>query len=174
MVVQKGWTIDTALVGFAGTGFTFGLWWIYYLVPSAPILHTHRDRAFVWGCGQIAIVTSIVATGAGLHVAAYFTGHGARIGLPATAPTVAVPVGVFLVVTYALHYYLVRRWGDFDLWLLIASTVLVGAAVVAAGLGFSLAGCLLILALAPTATVVGYEIHGFRRQTEALTEWKSP
>ena len=32
----------------------------------------HRNRAFVWGYGQMLIVTSIVATGAGLHVAAYF------------------------------------------------------------------------------------------------------
>ena len=48
---------------------------VYYLLPSAPILHVHRDRAFVGGYGQMAIVASIVATGAGLHVAAYFIEH---------------------------------------------------------------------------------------------------
>src|SRR5258706_4589634 len=62
VVAQKGWTIDAALVGVARTALTFGIWWIYYLLPSAQILKVHRSRAFVWGFAQIAIVTSIVAT----------------------------------------------------------------------------------------------------------------
>jgi low temperature requirement protein LtrA len=32
----------------------------------------HDAAAFVWAYGQLLIVTAIVATGAGLHVAAYF------------------------------------------------------------------------------------------------------
>ncbi len=164
LVAQKGWTIDAALVGIAGTGLTFGIWWIYYLLPSARILHAHRDRALVWGFGQIAIVTSIVATGAGLQVAAYFIAHGSRVNLLATAISVALPVGVFLIVTYTLYYYLVRRWGRFDLWLLIASTAVVGATVAAAACGLNLAGCLLILVLAPAVTVIGYEVLGYRNE----------
>ena len=164
LVAQKGWTIDAALVGIAGTGLTFGIWWIYYLLPSAQILHAHRDRALVWGFGQIAIVTSIVATGAGLHVAAYFIAHSSRVNLLATAISVALPVGVFLIVTYTLYYYLVRRWGRFDLWLLIASTAVVGATVAAAAYGLNLAGCLLILVLAPAVTVIGYELLGYRNE----------
>jgi hypothetical protein len=107
--------------------------------------------------------------GAGLHVAAYFISYGARSSLLPAALSVAVPVGVFLVATYALDYYLVRRWGRFDVWLLIASTAVVGATVVAAATGFNLAGCLLILVLAPTLSVVGYEMRGYRLEAEALT-----
>lgn len=49
VVEQQGWTMDAALVCIAGTGLTFGLWWVYYILPSAQILHRHRDRSFVWG-----------------------------------------------------------------------------------------------------------------------------
>src|SRR5207244_10554691 len=115
---------------------TLGIWWIYYLVPSALVLHAHRHRAFVWGFGQIASVTSIVATGAGLHVAAYYLSQGAQVSLLATALSVALPVGAFFVVTYGFHYYLVRRWGRLDTWLLTASTAVVVATIVAAACGF--------------------------------------
>jgi hypothetical protein len=40
------------------------------------------------------VVIAVVATGAGLHVAAYFIEHKARISLLATLLSVAVPVGV--------------------------------------------------------------------------------
>ena len=36
VVEQQGWTMDAALVGIAGTGLTFGMWWVYYMLPSAP------------------------------------------------------------------------------------------------------------------------------------------
>ena len=103
VIEQQGWSLDAALVGVAGTGLTFGMWWVYYILPSGPILHAHRDRSFVWGYGQMVIVTAIVATGAGLHVAAYFIEHKAHIGPLATVLTVAVPVGLFLGLIYALY-----------------------------------------------------------------------
>src|SRR5688572_18874561 len=91
VIEQQGWTLDVALVGIAGTGLTFGIWWVYYLLPSAPILHVHRERSFIWGYSQMLVVTSIVATGAGLHVAASFIEHTAHISPQATVLTVAVP-----------------------------------------------------------------------------------
>src|SRR5688572_24908247 len=132
VVEQQGWTPDAALVCIAGTGLTFGMWWVYYMLPSAPILHAHRDRAFVWGYSQLLLVTAIVATGAGLHVAAYFIEHKAHISPLATVLTVAIPVGAFLGLIYALYYYLVRRFDSFHLWLLIATAAVVAVAVIAA------------------------------------------
>ena len=170
VVEQQGWTIDAALVGIAGTGLTFGIWWIYDLVPSAHILYRHRNRAFVWGYGQMAIVTSIVATGAGLHVAAYFIEHEAHISSLATVLSVAVPVCVFLGLIYALYYYLVRHFDPFHVWLLIATAAVVGVAVIVALSGINMAGCLVILMLAPFVTVVGYEVLGYRHQAEALAD----
>jgi low temperature requirement protein LtrA len=46
VVEHQGWTLDAALVGVAGTGLTFGMWWTYFLIPSARILAANRERAF--------------------------------------------------------------------------------------------------------------------------------
>jgi low temperature requirement protein LtrA len=168
VIEQQGWTRDAALVGVAGTGLTFGMWWVYYTLPSAPVLHAHRDRSFVWGYTQMVIVTAIVATGAGLHVAAYFIEHKAHISPLATVLTVAVPVSGFLGLIYLLYYYLVRRFDPFHLTLLSATAAVVVATVVAALSGIGMAACLVILMFAPAVTVVGYEMRGFRHQAESL------
>ena len=31
VVDRQGWTLDAVLVGIAGIGLTFGMWWVYYL-----------------------------------------------------------------------------------------------------------------------------------------------
>jgi hypothetical protein len=104
------------------------------------------------------IVTSIVATGAGLRVAAYFIEGRARITALAAVLAVAVPVGVFLGLIYALSYYLVRRFCVFQAWLLIATGGVVAVTAVAALSGVDVAKCLVTLVLAPTVTVVGFEV----------------
>ena len=167
---QQGWTIDAALVCVAGTGLTFGLWWVYFMLPSAQVLHAHRERSFVWGYTQMVIVTAIVATGAGLHVAAYFIEHKAHISALATVLTVAIPVSIFLGLIYALYYYLIRRFDTFHVVLLGGSATVVAAAVIAAASGVSMAVCLVILTFAPVVTVVGYEIRGYLHQANALVD----
>ena len=169
VVEQQGWTIDAALVGIAGTGLTFGIWWVYYMLPSAPILHAHRGRAFVWSYGQLLIVTAIVATGAGLHVAANVIEGTSHITPLAAVLTVAVPVSLFLGLIYALYYYLVKRFDPFHVWLLGLTAAVLAAAVVAAPLGISMTVCLCILTLAPVVTVVGYEVRGYKHQAESLS-----
>ena len=168
VVEEQGWTMDAALVCIAGIGLTFGMWWVYYMLPSAQVLHAHRNRSFVWGYGQMIIVAAIVATGAGLHVAAYFIEHKAHIGPLATVLAVAIPVGVFLGSIYALYYYLVRRFDPFHVWLLSGTAAVVALAVVAALAGVDMAICLVILMFAPVVTVVGYEVRGHRHQAAAL------
>ena len=168
VIEQQGWTEDAALVGIAGTGLTFGMWWVYYMLPSAPVLEVHRDRSFVWGYTQMLVITAIVATGAGLHVAAYFIEHKAHISPLATVLTVAVPVSAFLGLIYALYYYLVRRFDPFHVTLLGATAAVVVGALVAALSGVSMAACLVILMFAPAVTVVGYETRGYRHQAESL------
>ena len=168
VIEEQGWTMDAALVSTAGTGLTFGMWWVYYMLPSAQVLHAHRNRSFAWGYGQMVIVASIVATGAGLHVAAYFIEHETRIGPLATALSVAIPVGVFLASVYALYYYLVRRFDPLHVWLLTATAAVVALAILSAVAGVDMAICLVILMLAPAVTVVGYEMLGHRHQAQAL------
>jgi low temperature requirement protein LtrA len=169
VVEQQGWTVDAALVGIAGTGLTFGMWWIYYMVPAAEVLERHRDRGFVWGYGQMLIVTAIVATGAGLHVAAYFIEHKSVIGPVATVVSVAAPVAVYIALGYAIYYYLVRRFYRLDAWLLTASAAVLVTSVVAAQSGLDMAKCLVVLILAPAIIVVGYDGRGYRYEAEALS-----
>ena len=164
VVDRQGWTLDAVLVGIAGMGLTSGMWWVFYLVPSGEILRRHRDRAPVWGYVHMLIVTAIVATGAGLRVAAYFLEGTARIPAVAAVLTVAVPVGTFLGVMPALSYYLTRRSSFFPVWSLVATAVVVAVALVAARAGLGLAGCLVILMFAPMVMVVGSELRSETRQ----------
>ena len=34
VVGHQGWTMDAVLVAIAGTGLTFGMWWLYFAVPA--------------------------------------------------------------------------------------------------------------------------------------------
>jgi len=169
VVEEQGWNVDAALVGIAGMGLTFGMWWVYYMLPSATVLHQHRNRGFVWGYGQMLTVAAIVATGAGLHVAAYFIEHKAHIGPLATLLSVAIPLAVFLGAIYALHYYLVRRFDPLHIWLLAGTAAMLALAVIAVLAGVDMAVCLIILTLAPAVSVVGYETLGHRHQAQVLS-----
>ncbi len=40
---EHGWTLDAALLAVAGTGLTFGLWWMYFVVPWGEVLGRHRS-----------------------------------------------------------------------------------------------------------------------------------
>jgi low temperature requirement protein LtrA len=168
VVEAQGWTMNTGLVSVAGIGLTFGMWWIYYIMPAAPILHAHRGRSFVWGYGQVLVFAAIVATGAGLHVAAYFIEGQTQIGPIATVLTVAIPVSIYLALIYALYSYLVRAFDPFHFWLLLGTAVFIALSVAMAVAGIDMAVCLVVLMLAPVVTVVGYETLGHRHQAAAL------
>jgi len=114
------------------------------------------------------VITSIVATGAGLHIAAYFIEHNTNIGPLATVLSVAIPVGLYLGLIYALYAYLIGEFDRFHIWLLLGTAVVVALAIAAAVFGVNMAVCLVILMLAPAVTVVGYEILGHQHQAEAL------
>lgn len=107
---RQGWTLSAILVGIAGMGLTFGMWWIYFLEPSAKILQQHRERALLWSFVQILVVTSIVATGAGLRVAAIFLTGATTLPGVAVVFAVAVPAATYLVLLHGQHWYLVRRF----------------------------------------------------------------
>jgi hypothetical protein len=55
----------------------------------------HRERPFAYGYLHIVVFGSIVATGAGLHAAAYSIEHHTKLGSVATVLSVAIPVAVY-------------------------------------------------------------------------------
>jgi low temperature requirement protein LtrA len=168
VVESQGWTLDAVLIAVAGTGLTFGLWWTYFTVPAAEVLHVHRERGLPWGYGHMLIFASIAATGAGLHVAATYIGHEAHIGAAATVLTVAVPVAVFVLALFALYTFLVRAVDPFHFILLAGTVAVLVASVILATIGAPMALCLVVLMLAPIVAVIGYETIGHRHMLVAV------
>ena len=168
MVAEHGWTPDAAAVAVAGTALTFGMWWVYFVVPAAPLLHAHRERSFGYGYLHIAVFGSIVATGAGLHAAADFIEHRSAMGSVATVLAVATPVGVYIGAVYGTYLLLTRAWDGFYTVVVLITLSVLGSAVALAAAGVSTPVCLLVVAAAPAAVVVGYEWQGHRRTLAAL------
>jgi low temperature requirement protein LtrA len=165
---EDGWTVDAALLAIAGVGLTFGCWWMYFAVPWAEPLVRHRGRAFSFGYGHIAIFAPLAAMGAGLHVAALDLEGEARIGAIGTVLSVAIPVAIFALVFYALYSSLFRARDPFHLWLLAGTALLLVGSVALAAAGVGVPVCLIVLALAPVVTIVGFETLGHRHMADAL------
>ncbi|MGY1640673.1 low temperature requirement protein A [Geodermatophilus sp. SYSU D00703] len=157
-----GWSVDVVVLGVAGTALTFGMWWIYFVLPSGPILARHPERGFGWGYGHIVLFGALVAVGAGLHAGAYLLEHHSVLSTAGTVLTVAVPVAVYIASIYALQYQLGRVFDPFHLLLLVGTAVPVAASIGMAAAGVPMVWCLAVLALAPWVTVVGYETVGYR------------
>jgi low temperature requirement protein LtrA len=165
---EAGWTSDAVLLMVAGIGLTFGSWWMYFAVPWAAPLVRHRDRAFRFGYGHLLIFGALAAMGAGLHVAALALEGKAEIGDTGIVLSVAIPYAVYVAVFYALYSLLFRTQDPFHLALLAGTAAILVASVVLAAAGASVAACLVVLALAPAVTVVGYELLGHHHMAEAL------
>jgi len=167
-VSAQGWTFDAVFVAVAGIGLTFGMWWTYYTVPQADLLHARRGRSFWFGYLPIVTLGAIVATGAGLHASAYYIEHYSKLGSVETVLSVAVPVGAYIASIYVLYMLLLRTVDTFHMLLLGLTAVVLAAAVWMAATGISMANCLLVVTLAPVVTVVGYELLGHRHAAQAI------
>ncbi|TFV59807.1 low temperature requirement protein A [Mycobacterium sp. PS03-16] len=157
-VEVQGWTTDTVLVAVAGTALTFGLWWVYFVVPFGALLHGRRRNSFTFGYLHIPLFGAIVAAGAGLHAAGYYIEHHSVIGSLGTVVSVAIPVAIFLLLVAVLHVLLTR--GDAGRAAAVtgaALLVLVGA-VAAAAVGLPMTWSLLVVAAAPVVGVLGFEL----------------
>ena len=167
-VGEHGWSTDAILLDASGIGLTFGMWWVYFLVPAGALLHAQRRLSFWYGYLHLAVYAAIVATGAGLHVAAYYVDGQSKLNSVDTVLAVAIPVGIYLVAMFVIYSLLV---GDFDLLhallLVLAAAVLVAAVALAAG-GTSMAVCLLVVTAAPVVVVVGFEAVGHRHAAEIV------
>ena len=164
---QHGLTLDVAVLGLAGTGLAFTMWWLYFTLPSAEVLHRRRKVAFRWGYGHMAVFMAIAATGAGLHVAAYFLEGESKLGPVGVVLATAVPVAVFGLCLGVIYTVLVgldqaaMRNG-------LAGLALLALAVVLARVGIGVAWCLLVVMLSPVPTIVSDEREVARRREERL------
>ncbi|GGW46649.1 hypothetical protein [Streptomyces griseoloalbus] len=84
--------------------------------------------------------------------------------------SLALPVGLYLLMVHLLHALLLSA-GDASHLVLIPLTLAVPAVAVAAGAGIAV--CLLVVMLAPFVTVVGFETIGHRHQRRMLQELRT-
>ena len=111
---------------------------------------------------------AIVATGAGLHTAAYYIQHHSALGSVATVLSVVIPVGIYIVLVYVLYALMLRSVDGLHLLLVVLTAVVLVATVVLAGVGVPVTFCLLVASLAPMVSVAGFEIIGHRHVAEAV------
>jgi low temperature requirement protein LtrA len=168
VVHDSGWTTDAILVALAGTGLTFGMWWLFFMVPSAELLHAHRETSFWFGYVAILLFAAIVGTGAGLHVAAYYLEEQSVLSSQATVLSVVIPVGAYIGVIYLLHSLLLRSVNAVHLVLAVLTVAVLVGAVLMALSGVSMALCLLVASAAPMVAVLGDEWVGHRHTAAAL------
>lgn len=168
VVQSQGWSTEAVLVAAGGTTLAFGLWWVYFQVPSGPILARHPARAFAWGYLHQFLFASLVGIGAGLHVAAQVITHSAEVDATFALLCVAVPVLVFEVLLYVLYSLLVLELDPLHIGLFLGGVALLAVSVVAVSLGVSIGVALLIVAASPVVTIVGYETVGWRHEQAVL------
>ena len=110
------------------------MWWIYFVVPSGPLLEAHRERSWGWGYGHIPLFGATVAVGAGLHVAAYYIEHDTHLSAVGTLATVAVPLAVYFVMLFLLYMQISRTFDPLHVVLFaITVAILVGSMLLASG-----------------------------------------
>jgi len=165
----EGWTADIALLAIGGVGLTFGLWWIYFLMPAGEVLEHRPERGFVFGYIHLVVFASIAATGAGLHVAALAMEHDAHIDNTAVMWSIAIPVALYFVSVGGLFGYLVG-WRPHLVWLTAVKIGIVFGSVALAESGLSLPVCILVLALAPAVSIVAEELGVGERRANEIAE----
>ncbi|MFG2522300.1 low temperature requirement protein A [Streptomyces sp. NPDC048527] len=162
------WSGNAIAVVVAGVGLTFGMWWVYFATPFGDILVHRRSRGYLFGYGHIPLFIGVAGAGAGLHVAGLQLEHHSEISDVAVVLSLAVPVGLFLLMVYLLHALLLSATEAFQVLLISLTLAVLLAAVLLSVAGVAIAACLLIVMLAPFVTVVGYETIGHRRQRQML------
>lgn len=164
------WSANAVAVVVAGVGLTFGMWWVYFTTPFGDILVHRRTRGYLFGYGHIPLFAAIAGAGAGLHVAGLYLEHDAEIGEVAVVLTLALPVGLYLLIVYLLHALLLSGGDRYHLLQSTLTLAVLGAAVLMSAADLPVAVCLLVVILAPFVPVVGYETVGHRRQRRMLAQ----
>jgi low temperature requirement protein LtrA len=90
----------------------FSMWWIYFDRPVHDLLSSF-SKAIVWGYGHYFVFASAAAVGAGLAVSVDAATHHASITTVGAGYAVSIPVTVYLICLWVLHYrpeYRRTRW----------------------------------------------------------------
>ncbi|MET0954961.1 MAG: low temperature requirement protein A [Cryobacterium sp.] len=100
---------DLVLVSAAALVTLFAIWWLYFLEPAGESLSVKRGRSFFWGYGHYGVFAALAALGAGLEVAVAQAGHHLEVSPVVLGYAVGLPVGIFLLLLWAVHAVLESR-----------------------------------------------------------------
>ncbi|WP_340406971.1 low temperature requirement protein A [Gordonia malaquae] len=165
---ELSWTAETATIVAAGTGLTFGMWWVYFIAPFSDLLEYQRSRGYLFGYGHIPLFIGIAGAGAGLHAAGlYLEGHS-HLDEMGTALALILPVALFLTSIYVLYALLIPASDTFHYALVGTTALVLAGAAVMAYLHVPFAAVLLAIVIAPFITAIGYETGGHRHQSETI------
>ena len=128
VVAEQGWSAEAAVIALAGVSLAVGLWWCYFTVPYGEALRGSDASSMVFGFGHMLLYAAIAATGAGLHAAAYLLEHHSELDTAQTVLTMAVPVGLFVVVLLVLFHVMFPGRDPLHYWLLAGTLVVLVAA----------------------------------------------
>ena len=102
---------DLAPVIVGGILTVFSMWWLYFDMPAEQVVvraravFTGRARgAFLWGYGHFVVFASAAAAGAGVAVAVDQATHHSKLTDTQAGFAVTVPVTVYLLAVWTLHY----------------------------------------------------------------------
>jgi low temperature requirement protein LtrA len=102
---------DLAPVIVGGILTVFCMWWLYFDMPAEQVVARARNvfaerlrGAFVWGYGHYVVFASAAAAGAGLAVAVDQATHHSKLTDTQAGFAITVPVTVYLLAVWALHY----------------------------------------------------------------------
>lgn len=181
LLEAQGWTTDTVLLLVAGMGVTFATWWVYFVLPNGELLAARRRAAPLFTLLHYPVYIAIAAVGAGLHVVAYLldpehAGFEVEIGPVGTVLSVALPVGVFVLLIFAMYAVLVRSTGEHDLFhagLAGGTLAVLAGSVAVVALGAPVMVGILVAAFAPAVSIVGYEWRGHRHMAQETDQLQS-
>ena len=103
---------ELAPVVVGGIMIVFFMWWMYFDMPGEQVVARARDSfmenslkgPFLWGYGHYLVFTSAAAAGAGLAVAVDQATHHSKLTDTQAGFAITVPVGIFLLAVWTLHY----------------------------------------------------------------------
>ncbi|HWC21227.1 MAG TPA: low temperature requirement protein A [Flexivirga sp.] len=162
------WSWNAIAVVITGIGLTFGMWWVYFMMPFGTLLQHRPTYGYFFGYGHVLVFMAIAGAGAGLHILGLFLEHESELGEGTAVAMLAVPVAIYLAGIYSLHDVFIGRLHRLHLVNAAITVVLLAAAIVLAAVGAPISISLLLIMAAPFVTIVAYEAGAYRWQEAHL------
>lgn len=164
----EAWSWNAVAVVITGIGLTFGMWWVYFMMPFGVCLQYRPTYGYFFGYGHILAFVGVAGAGAGLHILGLYLDGGSALTETAAVTLLAFPVALYLATIYTLHDVLIGRFDPLHLINLALTAGLLAGAIALSAVGAPISICLLLIMAAPFVTIIAYEAGAHRWQAAQL------